>query len=263
MTHFIKNKEEINKIRIASHLASEVLEMIAPYVKPGITTSDLDLICHNYIVNKQQAISGCLGYQGFPKSVCISVNDVVCHGIPTNKVILINGDILNIDVAVIKNGYYGDTSKMFIVGNTTIQGKKLCQVAQESLYLAIGLVKPGIRLRLLGRKIQKYVESHNFSIVKEYCGHGIGKKFHEDPQILHYEADDHGIILQPGMTFTIEPMVNAGDHHVVTMKDGWTVKTKDRSLSAQYEHTITVTETGCEILTIRKEEVIPSIIIHH
>ncbi|WWO99912.1 MAG: type I methionyl aminopeptidase [Candidatus Dasytiphilus stammeri] len=263
MNVIIKKPEEIEKIRIASHLAAEVLEMITPYVKPGITTSQLDSICHDYIINTQHAISACLGYRGFPKSVCISVNDVVCHGIPNDRQVLKSGDIVNIDVTVLKDNYHGDTSKMFIVGgNTTLNAKKLCQVTQKSLYLALQIIKPGIRLRMLGREIQKYVESQNFSVVRDYCGHGIGKNFHEEPQVLHYDAFDNGIIFQPGMIFTIEPMVNAGSYKVRNMKDGWTVKTKDHSLSAQYEHTVLVTENGCEILTLRKDENIPRYIRH-
>ncbi|WWO95897.1 MAG: type I methionyl aminopeptidase [Candidatus Dasytiphilus stammeri] len=262
MAIILKNKKEIAKIRIASMLAAEVLDIIKPYVIPGMTTGQLDKICHTHIVQKQHAFSACLGYRGFPKSICVSVNDVVCHGIPNNKQVLKTGDIVNIDVTVLKNNYHGDTSTMFIVGQTSETGKKLCEVTKKSLYLALQLVKPGIRLQILGKKIQKYVESQNFSIVREYCGHGIGKNFHEDPQILHYDAEDNGIILQPGMTFTIEPMVNAGEANIHLMKDGWTVKTNDGSLSAQYEHTVVVTEQGCEILTWRKDDQIPRIITH-
>lgn len=254
MAILIKTKEDIKKMRVASHLAAEVLEIIAPYIKPGISTGELDRICHTYIVEKQQAIPACLNYHGFPKSICTSVNDVICHGIPSNEKILKEGDIINVDVTVIKNGFHGDTSKMFAVGKTTIQGKRLCKVARESLYLALKMVKPGIRLRKIGQAIQQFVEQHHFSVVREYCAHGIGKVFHEEPQILHYDADDGGVILQKGMTFTIEPMVNAGDYRVRIMKDKWTVKTKDRGLSAQYEHTLAVTDNGCEILTLRKEE---------
>ncbi|WWP00937.1 MAG: type I methionyl aminopeptidase [Candidatus Dasytiphilus stammeri] len=262
MKNLIKTTEQIEKMRLASKLAAEVLEMIAPYVTAGRTTGELDSICHNYILNKQHAISACLGYRGFPKSVCISVNDVVCHGIPNYEKFLKNGDIVNIDVTVLKDEYYGDTSKMFIIGTPSIQAKRLCMVAQESLYLALRMIRPGIRLRTLGKTIQQYVESCDFSIVREYCGHGIGKSFHEAPQILHYDADDDGFYMKPGMTFTIEPMVNAGNYRVRIMKDGWTVKTKDRSLSAQYEHTIAVTENGCEILTLRQDDTIPRTIIN-
>jgi methionyl aminopeptidase len=254
----IKTPDEIEKMRVAGRLAAEVLEMIAPHVVPGVTTGELDRLCHEHITQKQQAVSACLGYHGFPKSVCISVNEVVCHGIPSDDRVLKDGDIVNVDVTVIKDEYHGDTSKMFIVGKPTILGERLCRVTQESLYIALRLVKPGIRLRELGRAIQQYVEAQDFSVVREYCGHGIGKGFHEEPQVLHYDADDSGVVLQAGMTFTVEPMVNAGDYRIRTMKDGWTVKTKDRSLSAQYEHTIVVTETGCEILTLREDDTIPA-----
>ncbi|MBA2815642.1 type I methionyl aminopeptidase [Candidatus Pantoea persica] len=262
MSISIKTPEEIEKMRVAGRLAAEVLEMIAEHVKPGVSTGELDRICHDYITNEQHAISACLGYHGFPKSVCISVNEVVCHGIPSDDRILKDGDIINIDVTVIKDEYHGDTSKMFIVGKPTIQGERLCHITQESLYLALRLVKPGIRLRELGRAIQTFVESHDFSVVREYCGHGIGKGFHEEPQVLHYDADDDGVVLQAGMTFTIEPMVNAGDYCIRTMKDGWTVKTKDRSLSAQYEHTIVVTDNGCEILTLRKDDTLDAVLVN-
>jgi len=256
----IKTPEEIEKMRVAGRLAAEVLEMIEPFVKPGVSTGELDRICNDYIVNEQQAISACLNYHGFPKSVCISINEVVCHGIPDDEKLLKDGDIVNIDVTVIKDEYDVETSKMFIVGKPTILGGCLFKVTQESLYLALKMVKPGIRLRTLGAAIQKFVEAEGFSVVREYCGHGIGRVFHEEPQVLHYDADDGGVVLQAGMTFTIEPMVNAGDYRIRTMKDGWTVKTKDRSLSAQYEHTIVVTDNGCEILTLRKDDTIPAIL---
>lgn len=256
----IKTPDQLEKMRIAGQLAAQVLEMIEPYIKPGISTGELDRICHNYIVNHQQAIPACLDYHGFPKSVCISVNEVVCHGIPGDEKILKNSDILNIDVTVIKDHYHGDSSKMFHAGKPGILGERLCRITQQSLYLALRMVKPGIRLRTIGAAIQKFVEAQGYSVVREYCGHGIGRGFHEDPQVLHYDADDGGVILKPGMTFTIEPMVNAGSYHIRTMKDGWTVKTKDHSLSAQYEHTIAVTETGCEIFTLRKDDTIPAIL---
>lgn len=249
----IKNTEEIKKMRIVGRLAAEVLEMIEQYIVPGITTAELDCLCHNYIVNEQKAISACLGYQGFPKSVCISINEVVCHGIPSNQ-ILKDGDIVNIDVSIIKNNYYSDTSKMFFVGKPNFLAKNLCFVAKNSLYLAIKIIKPGTKLNTIGHKIQKYVEKKNFSVVRKYCGHGIGKKFHEQPYILHYNTSDNGIFLKEGMTFTIEPMINAGTKDTIVMKDGWTVKTKDNNLSAQYEHTIAVTKDGCEVLTLRKDE---------
>lgn len=254
MTIFIKSKSEIKNMRIVGRLAAEVLEFIEPYVVPGISTGELDKICHSYIVKKQQAIPACLNYYGFPKSICTSINDVICHGIPDDKTFIKNGDIINIDVAVVKDGFYGDVSKMFIVGKTTDQGEKLCKITQESLYCAMRIVKSGIRLKKIGQVIQNLVEKNNFSIVREYCGHGIGKSFHEEPQVLHYESEDNGIILKKGMIFTIEPMVNAGKRNIRKMQDGWTIKTKDRKLSAQYEHTILVTDLGCEILTLRKEE---------
>lgn len=258
----IKNSDDIAKMRVAGQLAAEVLEIIEPHVVPGISTGELDRLCHEHITVHQHAISASLGYHGFPKSVCISVNEVVCHGIPSDEKILKDGDIINIDVTVIKDGFHGDTSKMFIVGKPTILGERLCRITKESLYLAINMVKPGIRLRTLGKAIQLFIESEGFSVVREYCGHGIGVGFHEDPQVLHYDADDGGLVLQPGMAFTIEPMVNAGDYRIRTMKDGWTVKTKDRSLSAQYEHTIVVTEDGCEIMTLRAEDTLPKVIKH-
>lgn len=250
----IKTKEDIKKMRIVCKLAAEVLEFIEPYVKPGISTGELDRICHLYIVKKQKAIPACLNYYGFPKSVCISINDVICHGIPNDKTIIKNGDIVNIDVGVLKNGFYGDVSKMFIVGTVSSQGEKLCKIALESLYCAIKVVKSGVRIKKIGEVIQEFVEKNNFSIVREYCGHGIGRRFHEDPQILHYKSYDGGLKLREGMTFTIEPMVNAGKSDIKKMADGWTVKTKDKKLSAQYEHTLLVTNSGCEILTLRKEE---------
>ncbi|MDA3977494.1 MULTISPECIES: type I methionyl aminopeptidase [Gallibacterium] len=250
----LRTEEEIEKLRVACKLASDVLVMIEPYVKAGVTTGELDRICHDYIVNEQKAIPACLNYHGFPKSVCISINEVVCHGIPSDDKKLKEGDILNIDVTVIKDGYFGDNSKMYIVGEAPIRSKKLCEVTQESLYLALRTVKPGIRLNEIGRVIQQFVEKQGFSVVREYCGHGVGTEFHCEPQVLHYYADDGGVVLQPGMVFTIEPMVNAGKKEIRLMGDGWTVKTKDRSHSAQYEHQIVVTENGCEILTIRDEE---------
>lgn len=255
----IKTPEEIEKMRIAGRLAASVLEMIEPHVKPGITTGELDRICHDYIVS-QQAIPAALNYQGsgthpFPKSVCTSVNHVVCHGIPGDKK-LKNGDIVNVDVAVIKDGFYGDTSKTFFVGTPSILGKRLTEVTQACLYLGIKMVKPGAHLGDIGAAIQKHAEAHRFSVVREYCGHGIGRNFHEDPQVLHYGKPGTGVLLKPGMTFTIEPMINAGKREVKLLPDEWTVVTKDHSLSAQWEHTILVTESGYEVLTLRKEEVL-------
>lgn len=245
----IKTAEEIEKMRVAGRLAAEVLEMIEPHVKPGVTTGELDRICHDHITQKQQAVSACLGYHGFPKSVCISVNEVVCHGIPSDDRPLKDGDIVNIDVTVIKDEYHGDTSKMFIVGKPTIQGERLCRVTQESLYLSLRLIKPGIRLRELGRAIQKYVEANDFSVVREYCGHGVGEIYHTEPQVLHYGTPGQGMPLKAGMIFTIEPMINAGKAGTSVLSDGWTVVTKDRSLSAQWEHTVAVTESGFDLLT--------------
>lgn len=255
----IKKSLDIEKMKIAGHLAANILEMIKGYIHPGISTDKLNSICHDYITTVQKAIAAPLGYHGFPKSICTSVNDVVCHGIPNNLQKLKNGDIINIDVTIIKDGFHADTSKMFIVGKPTKLGLFLCQITKKSLYLAIQKIRPGIRLKKIGQTIQKFVESKNFSIVREYCGHGIGKNFHEFPHVLNYEADDKGVILQEGMTFTVEPMVNAGSRHVYTESDGWTVKTIDHHLSAQYEHTILVTKTGCEILTKRSDELIPII----
>ena len=254
MTVIIKTPDEIEKIRVAGRLAAEVLEMIEPHVKAGVSTEELNRICHDYIVNEQNAIPAPLNYHGFPKSICTSVNQVICHGIPSESKILKNGDIINVDITVIKDGYHGDTSKMFLVGEPKIQAKRLCQVTQECLYKAIKIVRPGTTLGDIGAVIQKHAESFGFSIVREYCGHGIGKGFHEDPQIVHYGKPGTGLALKEGMTFTIEPMINAGKRHCKVLKDEWTVVTKDRSLSAQYEHTLLVTADGCEILTQRKEE---------
>jgi methionyl aminopeptidase len=255
MSFYLKTPEEIAKMRVAGRLAAEVLEMITPYVKAGITTEELDHICHNYIVNTQKAIPAPLNYKGFPKSICTSLNHVICHGIPGARV-LKSGDILNIDVTIIKGGYHGDTSMMFVVGKPSILAQRLIKVTKECLYLAIKVIKPNIHLGDIGATIQKHAELHHFSVVKEYCGHGIGKYFHEEPQVLHYGQSGTGFILQPGMTFTIEPMINAGKRDIKQLSDGWTVVTKDHSLSAQWEHTILVTETGYEVLTLRKGEII-------
>ncbi len=249
----IKTPEEIEKMRVAGRLAAEVLEMIEPHVQPGITTAELDRICHDYIVNEQQAIPAPLDYHGFPKSICTSVNHVICHGIPNEKR-LKKGDIVNIDITVIKDGYHGDTSKMFFVGEPPIQAQRLSRVAYECLRIGIEQVRPGTRLGDIGHAIQQHAEAHNYSVVREYCGHGIGRQFHEDPQVLHYGTPGTGLTLEPGMTFTIEPMINAGKRQVKLLKDGWTVVTKDHSLSAQWEHTILVTEDGHEVLTKRREE---------
>ncbi len=244
----IKTPEDIEKMRIAGQLAAEQLRMIAPYVKPGVSTDALNDICHDYTLNVQHAIPAPLNYHGFPKSICTSVNHQVCHGIPSHKK-LKNGDIVNIDITVLKDGYHGDTSKMFFVGEPSILAKRVCRVAHECLLIGIEMVKPGIHLGDIGAAIQKHAEANNYTVVREYCGHGIGKQFHEEPQVLHYGVPGTGIILEPGMTFTIEPMVNTGKRQVKVLPDGWTVVTRDRSLSAQYEHTLRVTDDGVEILT--------------
>ncbi|MBT3049229.1 MAG: type I methionyl aminopeptidase [Candidatus Thiodiazotropha sp.] len=249
----IKTAAEIAKMRVAGKLAAEVLEMIAPHVQPGITTLELDKICHDYIVNEQDAIPAPLNYRGFPRSICTSVNQVVCHGIPSEKR-LKKGDIVNIDITVIKDGFHGDTSKMFSVGQPSVLAKRLVEVTQQALWIGIKQVRPGCRLGDIGHAIQTHVESYNYSIVREYCGHGIGREFHEDPQVLHYGQAGTGAELRPGMCFTIEPMVNAGKQQVKLKPDGWTVVTKDRSLSAQFEHTILVKDDGFEVLTLRDEE---------
>jgi len=254
METIIKTPEEIEKMRIAGKLAADVLEMIGEYVKPGVSTEKLNQICHDYIVDVQKAIPAPLNYKGFPKSICTSVNHQVCHGIPNEKKILKNGDIINIDVTVIKDGYHGDTSKMFCVGNPSILGKRLSIITRECLFIGIEQVKPGNYTGDIGHAIQKYAEKNRFSVVREYCGHGIGKVFHEDLQILHYGVPKTGVKLEPGMIFTIEPMINAGKKETKLLNDDWTVVTKDHSLSAQWEHTILVTDTGYEILTLREEE---------
>jgi methionyl aminopeptidase len=249
----IKTPEEIEKMRVAGRLAADVLEMIAAHVKPGITTNELDRICHDFIVQEQQAIPAPLNYRGFPKSVCTSINHVVCHGIPNDRA-LKNGDIVNIDITVIKDGYHGDTSEMFCVGEPSIRARRLVEIAYECMKTGIALVRPGVRLGDIGAAIQRYAESHNFSVVREYCGHGIGRQFHEEPQVLHYGTAGTGMALEPGMTITIEPMINTGKRHVTLLPDGWTVVTRDRSLSAQWEHTILVTQEGHEVLTRRHDE---------
>lgn len=249
----IKNSEDIEKMRVAGRLAAEVLDMIAPHVKAGITTDELDKICHDYIVNEQKAIPAPLNYNGFPKSICTSVNHVVCHGIPGPKK-LKDGDIVNVDITVLKDGYHGDTSKMFVIGKPSILADRLIKITQECLYLGIEKVKPGTHLGDIGAVIQEYAEKNRFTVVREYCGHGIGKIFHEPPNVLHYGKSGTGEVLEAGMIFTIEPMINAGKRDVKLLPDGWTVVTKDHSLSAQWEHTILVTDTGYEVLTKRNEE---------
>lgn len=254
MSTLIKTAEEIDKMRVAGRLAAEVLTMIGEHVKVGVSTETLNQICHDYIVNVQGAIPAPLNYRGFPKSICTSVNQVICHGIPSEKKILKDGDIINVDVTVIKDGYHGDTSKMFFVGQPSILAQRLVRVTQECLYKSLALVRPGCTLGDIGAVIQQHAQANRYSVVREYCGHGIGKVFHEEPQILHYGKAGEGMALQAGMTFTIEPMINAGTHHTKLLPDEWTVVTKDHKLSAQWEHTILVTETGVEIFTARPEE---------
>ena len=249
----IKKADEIAKMRVAGQLAGEVLEMIGPYVQVGVSTDELNTLCHDYIVNVQKAIPAPLNYNGFPKSICTSINHVVCHGIPGKKT-LKDGDIINIDVTVIKDHYHGDTSKMFMVGTPSIKASHVVKVAHDCLFIGIEKVKPGIHLGDIGYAIQQYAEKNRCSVVRDYCGHGIGRIFHEEPQVLHYGVPGTGVQLRAGMTFTIEPMVNVGKHHTRLLPDQWTVVTKDHSLSAQWEHTLLVTENGVEILTLRCEE---------
>ncbi|PTB19933.1 type I methionyl aminopeptidase [Trinickia symbiotica] len=250
----IKNEHDIAKMRVACRLASEVLDYITPHVKPGVTTGELDRLCHNYMLDVQGTVPAPLNYQPpgyppYPKATCISVNDVICHGIPGDKIIK-NGDALNIDITVIKDGYFGDTSRMFIAGEGSILAKRLVQVTYECMWLGIEQVRPGAHLGDIGHAIQRHAEASGYSVVREYCGHGIGTVFHEDPQILHYGRPGAGLELQPGMIFTIEPMINAGRREIRTMPDQWTVKTRDRSLSAQWEHTVLVTDSGFDVLTV-------------
>ncbi|MBV7300068.1 type I methionyl aminopeptidase [Enterovibrio paralichthyis] len=264
MSAIIKSAEEIVKMREAGRLAAEVLEMIEPHVKAGVSTEELDAICHKYITETQQAIPAPLNYHGFPKSICTSINHVVCHGIPSTEEVLKDGDIVNIDVTVIKDGYHGDTSKMFLVGEVSAEDKALCHVAQESLYQALKKVKPGARVGDIGTEIQKFIKNRprRYSIVKDYCGHGIGAEFHEEPQVVHYKNSDR-TVMKAGMCFTIEPMINAGKFStVLDDEDGWTVYTEDGKKSAQWEHTILVTDNGCEILTLRSDEKLPRILVN-
>ena len=245
----LKTPDEIEKMRVAGRLAAEVLQVVAPHVKPGVTTEELDRICHDHIVNVQQAIPANVGYKGFPATVCTSVNNVICHGIPSPGKVLKEGDIVNIDVTVIKDGWHGDTSRMYFVGSPSVMARRLVEVTREAMFRGIRTVRPGATLGDIGQAIQTLAEQERFSVVREYCGHGIGKVYHEDPQVLHYGRAGEGLVLKPGMTFTIEPMINEGTRHTKLLPDGWTVVTKDRKLSAQWEHTVAVTETGVEILT--------------
>ena len=254
MSISIKNSEDIKKMRVAGKLASEVLDFITPFIKPNITTEEIDKICHDYMVNEQKTIPAPLnyappGHSPYPKSVCTSVNHQICHGIPGPKS-LKKGDVINIDITVIKDGYHGDTSRMFYVGEPSIQAKRVCEITYQSMWLGINEVRPGAQLGDIGNAIQTYAESNGYSVVREFCGHGIGLVFHEEPQILHYGQKGSGIELKPGMIFTIEPMINAGKKDIKLLPDGWTVVTKDRSLSAQWEHTILVTDSSYEVLTV-------------
>ena len=250
----LKTPDQISKMHIAGQLAAEVLEMIGSFVIPGVSTEELDSKCYEYIVNEQNAIPANIGYNGFKKTICSSVNQVICHGIPSEKKILKDGDILNIDVTVLYDGWHGDTSKMFLVGKTKPHNERLVRVAQECLYKAIEIVKPGACLGDLGAVIQEHAEKNHYSVVEDYCGHGIGRVYHEDPQILHYGKFGKGVELREGMCFTVEPMINQGSKYTKILSDGWTVETKDGRNSAQWEHTLAVTSSGVEVLTKRSEE---------
>ncbi len=249
----IKTPEEQEKMREAGRLAADVLDMIGAYVVAGVTTDELDCRCHDFMVNVQGVVPAPLNYRGFPRSICTSVNHVVCHGIPGDKR-LKQGDIINLDITVIRDGYHGDSSRMFTVGKITQAAQRLVDVTHEAMWTGIRQVRAGARLGDIGHAIQTFVEGNHFSVVREYCGHGIGRVFHEDPQVLHYGEAGTGMELVAGMTFTIEPMVNAGRRHVKLLPDGWTVITKDHSLSAQWEHTVLVTDNGCEVLTLGAAE---------
>jgi len=250
----IKTPDEIASMRIAGRLAAEVLDFITPHVRSGVTTGELDELCRDYMMRVQETIPAPLnyappGYKPYPKSICTSVNHQVCHGIPGDRV-LKTADILNIDVTVIKNGFHGDSSRMFAIGEPGVQARRLIQLTYECMWLGIAQVRPGARLGDVGAVIQAHAESHGLSVVREFCGHGIGRKFHEEPQVLHYGKPGIGLALEPGMTFTVEPMINAGRAAIRELADGWTIVTKDHSLSAQWEHTVLVTETGYEVLTV-------------
>jgi len=250
----IKNPEEIEKMRVAGKLASEVLDFITPHIKPGVTTGKLDALCHDYMVNVQKTVPAPLnyappGYNPYPKSICTSVNHQVCHGIPGERVLKL-GDIVNIDVTVIKDGYHGDTSRMFYVGEPSIQARRLCEITCAAMWRGIAQIKAGKHLGDIGYAIQSFVEAQGYSVVREFCGHGIGEVFHEDPQVVHYGKTGEGMQLKAGMIFTVEPMINAGKSGIRQLADGWTIVTKDHSLSAQWEHTVLVTETGYEVLTL-------------
>ncbi len=244
-----KTPDEIEKMRVAGRLAAEVLQIVAPHVKPGVTTEELDRICYDHIIHVQQAVPANVGYKGYPKTTCISANNVICHGIPNDAKVLKDGDIINIDVTVIKDGWHGDTSRMYCVGTPSVMAQRLIDVTREAMWRGIRAVKPGATLGDVGHAIQQHAESERFSVVREYCGHGIGKVYHDEPQVLHYGSPGAGVVLKEGMTFTIEPMINEGSRFTKVLPDGWTVVTKDRKLSAQWEHTIAVTATGVDVLT--------------
>jgi len=245
----LKSPQDIEHMRAAGRLAAEVLQVVAPFVKPGVSTGELDRICHQHIVNVQGAIPANIGYRGYPKATCISANNIICHGIPNDAKILKDGDIINIDVTVIKDGWHGDTSRMYFVGTPSVMARRLVEVTREALFRGIRAVRPGATLGDIGHAIQTYAEAQRFSVVREYCGHGIGQVYHDEPQVLHFGKPGQGLVLKEGMTFTIEPMINEGTRYAKVLPDGWTVVTKDRKLSAQWEHTIAVTRDGADILT--------------
>ena len=250
MTITTKSPDEIEKMRAAGHLAAEVLRVVAPHVRPGVTTEELDRLCHEHIVNVQQATPANVGYKGYTKTICASVNNVICHGIPNEAKVLMDGDIVNIDVTVIKDGWHGDTSRMYYVGTPSVMARRLVETTREAMFRGIRAVRPGATLGDVGHAIQEYAESQRFSVVREYCGHGIGRVYHEDPQVLHYGRPGDGLVLKEGMTFTIEPMINEGTRHTRLLPDGWTVVTKDRKLSAQWEHMVAGTDDGVDVLTL-------------
>ena len=257
MSISLKTGPAVEGMRLAGRLAAEVLDFITPYVKPGATTAELDRLCHDYMVNVQGTFPAPLnyapsGYTPYPKSICTSVNHQVCHGVPGDRK-LKGGDIVNLDITVIKDGWHGDTSRMFTVGEPSIQARRLCEISFECMWLGIAAVRPGSRLGDVGAAIQKHAEQAGCSVVREFCGHGIGRKFHEEPQVLHYGKAGTGVVLEPGMTFTIEPMINAGKAAIRELADGWTIVTKDHSLSAQWEHTVLVNESGVEVLTVSEQ----------
>ena len=263
----IKSSDEIEKLRVAGKLGAEVLDFIAPLIKPGLTTAEVDRLCHDYMVKQQGTIPAPLnyappGYTPYPKSICTSVNHVICHGVPNDSKKLKNGDIINVDITVIKDGYHGDTSRMFFVGEPSIQAKRLCEITHECMWIGIEEIAPGKHLGDIGHVIQRHAETAGYSVVREFCGHGIGRKFHEEPQVLHYGKPNTGVKLVPGMIFTVEPMVNAGKREIRQLSDGWTIVTKDHSLSAQWEHTVLVTETGYEVLTVSPGMPVKPAVLH-